>query len=239
MAGTAMTGTDLLLFIDGVAIGHAKSHTVSMSANIIDKSSKDDALWNTKGAGRIGWTVKADALVSYDDTRCNYEALYTAMLNRVTVVLVSAQVDPTNTTLAFTPLDSIYTGSAYISSVELTSPDDDNATFSVSFEGTSSFVKTPTTVAASSITQTGAILNAKVNPQGVSTTVTWEYGTTTALGSSVSRNPATAITDAVEVSVLSTALSALTANTTYYYRVKTVGGGFTRYGQVLNFKTNA
>lgn len=237
MSKDVLLGNDLLLFVDGVAVGHAKSHTVSISANVIDKSSKDDKTWNTKHSGRLTWNVSTDGLVSYDDTRCNYEALYTKMVAKTQVVLVSALIDAANTTQAFTPLDSIYTGTAIISSVELTSPDDDNATFSVSFEGTGSFIKTPTTTAATAITTTDAILNAKVNPQGISTTVTWEYGITEALGSTAARNPAGAITNSTETAVASVTLTGLTAATKYYFRVKTVAGGFTRYGQILSFTT--
>ena len=40
-----------------------------------------------------------------------------------------------------------------------------------------------TTVAASSITATGAKLNGKINPNGRSTTYYFEYGTTTSYGS--------------------------------------------------------
>lgn len=133
MSGTVITGTDLVLKMNDVIVGHAKSHTISISGNIIDKSSKDDALWNVKGSGRLGWNAKCDGLVSYDDTLCNYESLYTAMIARTAVTIISVNT-------AGTPIKT-YTGSAFISSLELTSPDDDNATFSVSFEGSGALTK--------------------------------------------------------------------------------------------------
>lgn len=132
MSGTVITGTDLILKVDNVIVGHAKSHTISINGNIIDKSSKDEAIWNVKGAGRLGWTCKCDGLTSYDDTLCNYESLYGKMIARATVTLISVNTSGGVKT---------YTGSAYISSLELTSPDDDNATFSVSFEGTGALTK--------------------------------------------------------------------------------------------------
>lgn len=133
MSGTVIIGTDLVLKMNNVIVGHAKSHTISIQGNVIDKSSKDDALWNTKHSGRLSWSANADGLVSYDDTLCNYSSLYDAMILRTPVTIISVNT-------AGTPVVT-YTGSAIIASLELTSPDDDNATFSVSFEGTGALAK--------------------------------------------------------------------------------------------------
>ena len=47
-----------------------------------------------------------------------------------------------------------------------------------------------TTLAATSLSTTGATLNGTVNANEISTTVTFEYGTTTSYGQTVAGNPA-------------------------------------------------
>ncbi|MCP5048005.1 MAG: hypothetical protein GY940_12585, partial [bacterium] len=70
---------------------------------------------------------------------------------------------------------------------------------------------------ATSVSSGGATLNGTVNANDDSTTVTFEYGTTTAYGTTVSATPGTA-TGNSDTGV-SAVLSGLTANTTYHYRV--------------------
>jgi phosphodiesterase/alkaline phosphatase D-like protein len=73
------------------------------------------------------------------------------------------------------------------------------------------------TTAASSVTTTGATLNGTVNANGSSTTVTFEYGTTTAYGTTVTadQSPVTGST----ATAVSKAITGLTPNTAYHYRV--------------------
>ena len=92
-----------------------------------------------------------------------------------------------------------------------------------------------TTNAASSVASTSATLNGSVNANGTSTTVTFEYGTTTSYGSTANATPAT-VTGSTATAV-SAALTGLTANTTYYYRVKAVSAAGTTYGAQQSFKT--
>lgn len=84
---------------------------------------------------------------------------------------------------------------------------------------------TVTTTAASSITTTGATLNGTVNANGASTTVTFQYGLTTAYGSTVTaaQSPVSGNT----VTAVSAAISGLTPCTLYHVQVR--GGKFSRY----------
>lgn len=74
-----------------------------------------------------------------------------------------------------------------------------------------------TTTAASAIAPYGAILNGTVNPNGVSATVTIEYGLTTAYGSVVSATPGT-VTGSTASNVMAS-VTGLLPLTTYHYRV--------------------
>ena len=94
---------------------------------------------------------------------------------------------------------------------------------------------TATSAAATSITTTGAVLNGAVNAGSLSTTVTFNYGTSTSYGTTVSATPG-AVTGSASTSVTST-LSGLTANTLYHYRVVATNTAGTTYGSDLTFTT--
>ncbi|MGI5880285.1 MAG: S-layer homology domain-containing protein [Syntrophomonadaceae bacterium] len=96
---------------------------------------------------------------------------------------------------------------------------------------------TANTNAAGSITTTEATLNGTVNANGDSTAVTFEYGTTTAYGSTVTadQSPVSGTT----ATAVSKALSGLTPMTTYHYRVKAVSAGGTATGDDQSFTTPA
>lgn len=94
-----------------------------------------------------------------------------------------------------------------------------------------------TTNGATTITATSAILNGTVNANGSSTAVTFEYGTTSSYGNSITATPGT-VTGSSNTSV-SAGLSGLVTNTTYHFRVKTVNCGNTSFGFDQTFTTFA
>jgi hypothetical protein len=74
---------------------------------------------------------------------------------------------------------------------------------------------TPVTLAATGIARYSATLRASVNPDGVASTVHFEWGTTPAYGSSTTPVAIGSGTAAVPVS---TTLTGLLIDTTYYFR---------------------
>ncbi|MBI5655915.1 MAG: hypothetical protein HZC44_03430 [Geobacter sp.] len=94
-------------------------------------------------------------------------------------------------------------------------------------------VPTVTTNAATGIVPAGATLNGTVNPNGYSTVVTFDYGTSTSYGSSAtaSQSPLTGST----ATAVSAAVSGLTCGTTYHFRAKGVNSGGTTYGSDATF----
>lgn len=89
-----------------------------------------------------------------------------------------------------------------------------------------------TTLAACCLSTTGATLNGNVNANNASTTVTFEYGTTTSYGQTVtaSQSPVSGNTS----SNVSASISGLIAGTTYHFRVKAVNSVGTTYGSDMN-----
>jgi len=94
---------------------------------------------------------------------------------------------------------------------------------------------TATTGSASAVTNTTAIVSGMVNPTGALTTVTFQYGATSALGSTVAAGtlPASGAPSKVTAN-----LTGLTAGTAIFYRVAANNGfGGTVTGAVRSFKT--
>ncbi|MDZ7399744.1 MAG: BACON domain-containing carbohydrate-binding protein [candidate division KSB1 bacterium] len=96
---------------------------------------------------------------------------------------------------------------------------------------------TVTTNAASNVTANSAQLNGTVNPNGLTTTVKFQYGTTTSYGSEITASPSS-VSGTSSASV-SAQLSGLLPNTTYHYRVVATNSVGTSYGEDQSFTTLA
>lgn len=94
---------------------------------------------------------------------------------------------------------------------------------------------TVTSSAATSVTSNAATLNGSVNANGVSTSVTFEYGPTTSYGSTITAAQSP-VTGSIGTPV-SAALTGLNPSTTYHFRVKGTNTGGTSNGSDLTFTT--
>jgi tripartite motif-containing protein 71 len=95
-----------------------------------------------------------------------------------------------------------------------------------------------TTEAAIEVSDKGATLNATVNPNGLETTYRFEYGTTTAYGTSIPV-PDEAIGSGTSGVKVSKSISGLQPSTTYHYRVAATNAEGTTYGKDATFTTKA
>src|SRR5205085_9335500 len=93
---------------------------------------------------------------------------------------------------------------------------------------------TATTTAASSIAAASATLNGTVNPNGSSTTVYFQYGTTAAYGSQTANQVFTGNT----VQNVTANISGLAPNTTYHFRIIAINAGGTITGGDMSFATS-
>lgn len=94
----------------------------------------------------------------------------------------------------------------------------------------------PTTGASSALTTTGATVAGTVNPNGLATTVAFDYGTSAAYGTSTPAQDAGAGTTAVDVTA---PLSGLQPSTTYHYRLSASNSAGTDAGSDHTFTTPA
>ncbi len=93
------------------------------------------------------------------------------------------------------------------------------------------------TTAATSVTSTNATLNGTVDAGGASSTVTFEYGLTTAYGTVVAGTPGTVTGNGA--TPVSANISGLTVNTTYHYRIKAVNSVGPVNGLDMTFLTTS
>jgi len=93
------------------------------------------------------------------------------------------------------------------------------------------------TTAATGVTSTTATINGTVNAGGASTSVTFEYGLTTAYGTTVPGVPGTVTGNTI--TPVSADLTGLSLNTTYHYRVNGVNSVGTSNGGDMTFLTTS
>jgi len=90
-----------------------------------------------------------------------------------------------------------------------------------------------TTIVASNIISTGVTLNGIVNGNGLSTIVTFEYGTTTSYGNTTTASQSPVVVNAN--SNVSATIGGLVIGTTYHFRVNAVNSFGTSYGSDMTF----
>ena len=102
-------------------------------------------------------------------------------------------------------------------------------------------INTPsaTSGSASSITATGATLNGTVNDNGLTTTVTFDHGLTTGYGTNVGATTGGTVNAGSGNTATAVAITGLTCNTTYHFRVKATSAGGTTNGSDASFTTSA
>src|ERR1700722_17840223 len=102
--------------------------------------------------------------------------------------------------------------------------------------GVASAASSPTVVtsAASNVTDTTAVLNGRVTPNGSATTYVFSYGPTTAYGVSTAAHSAGKGTKVVDVA---RTVTDLTPGTTYHYKISAINGVGSTVGIDRTFTT--
>ncbi|MFC2106003.1 choice-of-anchor D domain-containing protein [Candidatus Bipolaricaulota bacterium] len=123
--------------------------------------------------------------------------------------------------------------------MDIDSNDADESTYEITIAGTGVGPVNPTatTHAATGVTSSGATLNGTVNANEADATVAFEYGLTTAYGTTATANqsPVTGTTD----TAVTASVTGLTPNTMFHYRVVAQNSVGTAYGEDMTFSTGA
>ena len=135
MADTSnyVNGSDLLLSVGGKAIGHCTTHTLTFNSETKDRAvkplstkAKTAGLWKEKGVTSMSISVSAEGLRFYNETENGYEQLAALWGKGQSVEVLGFQRDSD---------DSPYLkGKFVISSIEETSPAQDDATYTINLE---------------------------------------------------------------------------------------------------------
>ena len=131
------TGTTTGVYASGggTKIGSATAHSLSISSETADVTSKDSAGWKEIIPTLKSFTIDIDALMAYDETH-GYEVLNDALINR-TLLYVKLSTELTG--------EEKWYGTVYITSLEQNNPMEDAVTYTASFEGTGVLTRATTT----------------------------------------------------------------------------------------------
>ena len=121
--GTVTKGLDILVYVGSKAVGGQKGCTLTMEAETIDVSNKNDFGWASTIGGAKSWSVSCDGQFIANDE--GQKALMDAF-----VAGTEVQVEMKNTA------ESIYfSGKAAITSLEVDAQFDDVATMTIELQG--------------------------------------------------------------------------------------------------------
>lgn len=140
-------GGDLMLFVGGKSIAFATNHTLSISADTKETSTKDSGgLWQTSEVGMLSWSCSSENLIGNPMAGIGYDELFDMMVARKPITGVFAlegnSTDYAEGKLGAAPTTGWtaksgdgYTGQMVITSLEKNAPNGENATLKVDFTG--------------------------------------------------------------------------------------------------------
>lgn len=164
MAQKLIKGDDLMLFngTTGKSYAYATAHTLTITADTADTSSKDHGVWTGNEVAKISWEITSENLYTTE----GFDSLFADMINRkpIKVIFGLKQAGAADSTVAdgdyanWTPdygatlpekgnpeapsgtttNQNMYMGSAYITSLTANANTGENATYSVTLTGTGS-----------------------------------------------------------------------------------------------------
>ena len=142
MATTSVfNGTSLVVLIGSEVIGFATSCSLSIAIDAPDASTKQSLGWADEIGGQKSWSLTTDGLATVVPgavaTYISTTELSNLAIARTAVTVKFTTVD-NSTVGGVTPVtgDTIYSGSAFIESVDMTADMENPVTYSVSFKGT-------------------------------------------------------------------------------------------------------
>lgn len=142
MATTSVfNGTSLVVLIGTEVIAFATSCSLSIAIDAPDASTKQSLGWADEIGGQRSWSLTTDGLATVVPGSVATYISTTELSNLAiarTAVTVKFTTVNNDTVGGVTPVtgDTIYSGSAFIESVDMTADMENPVTYSVSFKGT-------------------------------------------------------------------------------------------------------
>ena len=142
MANGQLNGTDLGVYIGGTLVAYSTSATLNINHSPRSTSNKEDGGWETAMEGYRTWDVSCDALYAWLDPAGS--AISNETLSEIFTgyIHTRASFSLTFGTTGSTSGDTKYVGDAWLTSASLSAPNEDTATFSVSFQGSGVLTQT-------------------------------------------------------------------------------------------------
>jgi len=130
-------GGDLLVFVNSQPIAFSTNAKLSVSNQTREITSKDSGNWKERKIGRYDWNASSDALYNMSTTGTTMDIvdLY-ALFTGGTAVTISF-ASKTGTVPSWTVSSSVkyFTGTAYITAFDFNAPDGEQASYSITLEG--------------------------------------------------------------------------------------------------------
>jgi len=132
MATTGVfNGTNLIITVEGSAVGHTTSCTLSLSNDLPEATTKDSSGFQEVIAGVMSGEISFEGLVAYDDSANAIEmADYLLARTQLTCVFGTAESG-----------DDVYTAEGFLSSVEMSAEAESPVSYSGSITLTGAITK--------------------------------------------------------------------------------------------------
>lgn len=149
MANTIIKGDDLMLFdAEGKSLAFATSHTLSLTGETVDTSSKDHGIYSATVVQKVTWEITSENLYTVAD----FDNLFDKMMLRepITVFFGTKSETDVDKTVANGDYDNwtkgtgSYTGEAYITSLSANAANGENATYSLTLTGSGKLARATT-----------------------------------------------------------------------------------------------
>lgn len=134
-----VNATDVVLKIDGAAgstytkVLHATSASLSISREMRDSTTKDSQAFSESLAGLVSWELSGDGFVDFDNSAAGHET--DELIGFMIRGAGSNTADP-KVSVQFGTSGKTYSGEAFITSISLEAGVEENATYSISLQGT-------------------------------------------------------------------------------------------------------
>lgn len=154
-------GSDMLLYINGKAVGHCTTHTTTLNSETKDRAVKPLAslgisagLWKGKGVTGLSVSISAEGLNFYNEEEFGYKELFSAWQQGKSVGVKCMERESSE--------KPYLAGQFVISSLERVDPAQDDSTYSLSLENDGM----PETLESSAITTEPAAASTEHTEEG-------------------------------------------------------------------------